>query len=85
MAMHADQLAVTAETVRRLVDEQFPECREHPIRELRTQGTVNAIFRIGDGLAARFPLQPADAGETRRALVAEAEAMRGKGIRTKSS
>ena len=74
--MHADQLEVTAETVRRLADEQFPEWRELPIRELRTQGTVNAIFRIGDGLAARFPLQPAGAGETRRALVAEARATR---------
>jgi aminoglycoside phosphotransferase (APT) family kinase protein len=43
---------------------------------VRTQGTVNAIFRIGETLAARFPLQPAQVAETRRVLEAEAEATR---------
>ena len=33
-------------------------------------------FRIGDELAARFPLRPAGAAETRRALAAEADATR---------
>lgn len=56
--MHANQLTVSAETVRELVDEQFPEWQALPIRRIRSQGTVNAIFRVGDQLAARFPLQP---------------------------
>src|SRR5215217_2737254 len=74
MGMHADQLPLTARTVRRLVDEQFPEWRRLPIREIRSQGTVNGIFRIGDGLAARFPLRPGDETGARRVLAAEAAA-----------
>jgi aminoglycoside phosphotransferase (APT) family kinase protein len=37
---------------------------------------VNAIFRIGDGLAARFPLRMADPDATRASLQAEADAAR---------
>ena len=74
--MHADQLTVPAPTVRALVDDQFPQWRELPVRAIASQGTVNAIFRIGDGLAARFPLRARDAGRTRRELEAEAQAAR---------
>jgi aminoglycoside phosphotransferase (APT) family kinase protein len=74
--MHDDQLTVTIETVRGLVHHQFPEWRELPVRALASQGTVNAIFRIGDELAARFPLQSADVEKTRRGLEREAEAAR---------
>ena len=76
MRMHDDQLTVTIETVRGLVDDQFPDWRELPLRALASQGTVNAIFRIGDELTARFPLQSADVEETRRGLEREAEAAR---------
>ena len=72
--MHANQLTVSAETVRELVDEQFPEWRALPIRGIRSQGTVNAIFRVGDQLAARFPLQTQDVEATRQWLAAEAKA-----------
>lgn len=74
--MHADQLDVPAEMVRALVGEQFPRWRGLPVTPLASQGTVNAIFRIGDTLAARFPLQPRDAGAVRRSLESEAEAAR---------
>jgi aminoglycoside phosphotransferase (APT) family kinase protein len=72
--MHPDQLAVPLETVRALVHEQFPEWARLPITAVVSEGTVNAIFRIGDRLAARFPLRPGDVDETRRMLVAEADA-----------
>jgi len=74
--MHPDQLDVPLETVRVLVNEQFPEWRALPIRHVDSSGTVNAIFRIGDRLAARFPLVPADVEKTRRWLRAEAAAAR---------
>jgi aminoglycoside phosphotransferase (APT) family kinase protein len=74
--MHTDQLTVPAQTVRALVDEQFPQWRKLPVRAIASQGTVNAIFRIGDDLAARFPLRPGDAARTRRGLEAEAAAAR---------
>jgi len=74
--MHPDQLAVSAATVRTLVDGQFPRWRGLPIREVASHGTVNALFRIGGGLVARFPLQPGEVVATRRALEAEARAAR---------
>lgn len=72
--MHADQLNVSLETVRELVDDQFPDWRSLPIRDVASQGTVNAIFRIGDQFAARFALERQDVGSTRRWLEAEARA-----------
>lgn len=77
--MHADQLTVSEDVVRGLVDEQFPQWAELPVAEIASPGTVNAIFRIGDHLAARLPLKPGESGESgeiRRQLQAEAEAAR---------
>ena len=74
--MHAGQLEVSAETVRKLVDEQFPRWRDLGIRAVDSAGTVNAIFRIGRQLAARFPLQPSDVESVRRQLDSEARAAR---------
>jgi aminoglycoside phosphotransferase (APT) family kinase protein len=74
--MHADQLTVSRAAVRALVDEQFPEWARLPIRAVASEGTVNAIFRIGDRFAARFPLRGDDADTTRRMLVSEADAAR---------
>ncbi len=74
--MHAGQLTVSPEMVRELVDEQFPRWRGLAIRSVRASGTVNAIFRIGELLAARFALKPADPGSVRRELTSEAAAAR---------
>jgi aminoglycoside phosphotransferase (APT) family kinase protein len=70
--MHPGQLDVAPETVRRLVARQFPQWRDLPVRAVRTQGTVNALFRLGDDLVARLPLVPAD--DARGRLEAEAAA-----------
>lgn len=74
--MHEDQLAVSVETVRDLVRAQFPEWENLPVRRLAVQGTVNAVFRIGDRFTARFPLQPQDVESARRSLNDEREAAR---------
>ena len=74
--MHANQLTVAVETVRKLVDEQFPEWRALPIRAVASQGTVNALFRIGDKFLARFPLEAGDVGPAWRRLQSEAQAAR---------
>ncbi|MFH8491305.1 aminoglycoside phosphotransferase family protein [Streptomyces longisporoflavus] len=76
MQMHANQLTVSPETVRTLVEQQFPEWRSLPVRSVASQGTVNAIFRIGDRFAARFPLESADPDSARRRLESEAQAAR---------
>ena len=72
--MHADQLDVGTETVAALIRDQFPLWSGEAIRPLPSTGTVNAIFRIGDGLSARFPLRPADTGEALTVLEREARA-----------
>jgi aminoglycoside phosphotransferase (APT) family kinase protein len=72
--MHPDQLRIGVNTVRVLVASQFPDWAALPITAVDSQGTVNALFRIGDHLAARFPLRPGEVDETRRWLESEAEA-----------
>jgi aminoglycoside phosphotransferase (APT) family kinase protein len=74
--MHEDQFHLTQATVRALVEDQFPAWGALPVREVRTAATVNAIFRIGDALAARFPLRPQDPREARAWLRTEADAAR---------
>ncbi len=74
--MHPGQLTVSLETARELAAGQFPEWMRLPMREVASQGTVNALFRIGDRLVARFPVRPADAGSVRQWLQEEADAAR---------
>ena len=76
VTMHPGQLKVGLDTVRELVDEQFPQWCSLPIDQVAVAGTVNALFRIGEHLGARFPLAPADLETTRRRLETEAGAAR---------
>jgi aminoglycoside phosphotransferase (APT) family kinase protein len=74
--MHPGQLDVTTELVTRLIRSQFPEWRDLPVSAIRSHGTVNALFRIGDDLVARLPIQPGDPVATRKDLEEEADAAR---------
>lgn len=74
MTMHVDQVDVTTEIVATLIREQFPRWSGRAIQPLSSTGTVHAIFRIGDGLSARFPLRLADAAEVLAVLEREARA-----------
>ncbi|GAA1995572.1 aminoglycoside phosphotransferase family protein [Microbacterium pumilum] len=58
--MHDDQVDLDDATARRLVVEQFPEWSAESIIRLHGSGTVNAIFRIGSALTARFPINARD-------------------------
>ena len=53
--MHEDELELDEAIVRRLLAEQFPEWAELPLLRIEPSGTVNAIFRLGDGLSVRLP------------------------------
>ena len=53
--MHKDELPITEPLVRRLVDTQFPQWAELPLRRVEPDGTVHAIFRLGDELSVRIP------------------------------
>jgi len=73
--MHDDQLHVDLDIARRLITEQFPQWRDEPIAEIAPAGTVNAIYRIGDALTARFPLRPEAPGVAVELLRTEASAL----------
>ncbi|PJJ70493.1 aminoglycoside phosphotransferase (APT) family kinase protein [Diaminobutyricimonas aerilata] len=73
--MHDDELELGDAAAEALIRAQFPEWSGEHVRRLPGAGTVNAIYRIGTGMAARFPLRRADAGEARRALEREGAAM----------
>lgn len=55
LKMHDGELGIDAGLVGRLLAGQFPELAGLPLREVRSTGTVNAIYRIGDKLCARLP------------------------------
>ncbi len=56
-AMHADELAIDAALVTRLITEQFPRWTELPIERVEPSGTDNAIYRLGADMAIRMPRQ----------------------------
>ncbi|RZT19930.1 aminoglycoside phosphotransferase (APT) family kinase protein [Kribbella sp. VKM Ac-2569] len=72
--MHEGQLDVTVELVEGLVKEQFREWSGLAVRAVPSHGTVNALFRIGDELVARFPILPGDAATVQQELEDEADA-----------
>jgi aminoglycoside phosphotransferase (APT) family kinase protein len=73
--MHPDQLEIADTTVAALVTDQFPQWAGLPLRRVTGDGTVNAVFRLGDDLSVRLPLRADDPEATRRWLVAEAAAL----------
>ncbi|MHA3024300.1 phosphotransferase [Mycobacterium sp. BMJ-28] len=58
--MHPDQLTVSPRAVGELIAEQFPQWSDLPIQSISGAGTVNAIYRVGEQVVARFPLEPSD-------------------------
>ena len=71
--MHDGQLDIDASIVAALVAEQFPRWAALPVRPAPGSGTVNALFCIGDDLAARLPLVVEDPDAALAALHREAD------------
>ena len=55
--MHADEVDTDAALVRRLLAAQFPEWADLPIERVRSAGTDNTIYRLGQDMAVRLPRQ----------------------------
>jgi aminoglycoside phosphotransferase (APT) family kinase protein len=55
MKMHEGEVDVGEELVEKLVAAQFPALAHLPITAVRSTGTVNALYRLGDDLCARLP------------------------------
>jgi aminoglycoside phosphotransferase (APT) family kinase protein len=56
--MHADEVAIDARLVRRLVASQFPEWASLSLDPVFPLGTDNANYRLGDELVVRLPRIP---------------------------
>jgi aminoglycoside phosphotransferase (APT) family kinase protein len=53
--MHADEVDIDASLVGLLVAAQFPQWADLPIRKVRSAGTDNAMYRLGDDMVVRLP------------------------------
>ena len=53
--MHVDEVDTDVSLVGRLLAAQFPQWADLPIEPLRSAGTDNAIYRLGDDKAVRLP------------------------------
>lgn len=72
--MHDDEVEIRVDVARALIDQQFPQFRAEDVVPVAGAGTVNAIFRIGTGHSARFPLRRMDPAACGQLLAAEAGA-----------
>ncbi len=53
--MHENEISIDTQLIRQLLIEQFPQYSEHPIKRIKSDGTDNAIFRLGSDLCIRLP------------------------------
>lgn len=53
--MHVDEVDTDTSLVRRLLAAQFPRWAELPIAPVRSAGTDNALYRLGDDIVVRLP------------------------------
>ncbi|TFE47361.1 aminoglycoside phosphotransferase family protein [Streptomyces sp. ICN441] len=54
--MHPGQHLIDDDLVQRLIAGQFPQWSGLPVERLPSGGTVNAMYRLGDGMVVRLPL-----------------------------
>ncbi|HEX5302904.1 MAG TPA: aminoglycoside phosphotransferase family protein [Streptosporangiaceae bacterium] len=64
--MYPDEIAIGLPLVDRLIGAQFPRWRHLPLAEVRSAGTDNAIYRLGEHLAVRLPRRRTVATEAAR-------------------
>lgn len=53
--LHKDEIDIDKLIVRKLINEQFSQFSNLPVREVRLTGTVNAIYRLGEEYYIRLP------------------------------
>ena len=53
--MHAGEIDIDVSLVRRLLRSSSRTWQQYSLTAVRSTGTVNAIFRLGDALCVRLP------------------------------
>lgn len=61
--MHIDEVDTDVSLVDRLLAAQFPQWADLPIEPVRSAGTDNAIYRLGDDMVVRLPRIPGATGQ----------------------
>jgi aminoglycoside phosphotransferase (APT) family kinase protein len=64
--MHAGEREIDAALVRRLLAAQLPQWADLPLARVRSDGTDNVIYRLGDDLAVRVPRYAAAAAQAEK-------------------
>jgi aminoglycoside phosphotransferase (APT) family kinase protein len=68
--MHPDELTIDAPLVRRLIEEQLPQWSDLRIELVRSSGSDNAMYRLGEDMVVRLPRRD---GRTVESLEKECE------------
>jgi aminoglycoside phosphotransferase (APT) family kinase protein len=64
--MHPDEVETDAPLVSRLVAAQFPHWAALPIEPVRSAGTDNALYRLGDEMVVRLPRRERTTGTLKK-------------------
>jgi aminoglycoside phosphotransferase (APT) family kinase protein len=64
--LHHNEIPVGIDLVRKLVDTEFPQYADLPLRPLAASGSTNVLFRLGDDLLVRLPRQPGNGAAIER-------------------
>ena len=64
--MHPEEVPTDASLVHRLLAAQFPHWSHLPLEPVPSAGTANALYRLGEDLAARLPRIPSAAGQVEK-------------------
>ncbi|MWA10923.1 aminoglycoside phosphotransferase family protein [Streptomyces sp. BA2] len=67
--MHAHEADIDARLVRRLLAAQFPDWAHLAVEPVDSNGTVNAIYRLGDDMAVRLPRIEGGVGDVEREVL----------------
>jgi len=67
--MHAHEADIDTDLVRRLLAAQFPGWAHLDVEPVESNGTVNAIYRLGDDMAVRLPRIEGGVEDVRREVL----------------
>lgn len=73
--MHDDELDPPHDVAARLLVDRLPGISPAEVQRVESTATTSRIYRIGTGLAARFPLVRTDVDAARTAIEVEHRAM----------
>ena len=53
--LHPDEVNINKELVKQLIEDQFPQWKNLPIKPIKVSGWDNRTFHLGDDMLVRMP------------------------------